>query len=114
MMAGLKARLFGLLLVGIGVALAWFFGLRPLEAARSGAQHIDFPIKLFIAAPMAIVFGLVMLVGGPRVAAAVSGPPRTREQHLIVWPLFAVALAAGGLGYWWYDAQLHALGYVSG
>jgi hypothetical protein len=37
MAAGLKARLLGLLLIGIGVGFAWFYGLRPLDAARAGA-----------------------------------------------------------------------------
>ena len=110
----MKSRLIGLLLVVAGVGLGWFFGWRPLEAARAGAEHVSFPVKVFIAAPMAVVFGLVLLLVGEPVADAVIQPPRTARQHLIVWPLFALALAAGGLGYWWYQAQLHALGYVSG
>ena len=36
-MSGLKARLLGVGFIAMGVALAWYFGLKPLEAARAGA-----------------------------------------------------------------------------
>ena len=38
----------------------------------------------------------MLLIGGAAVADAITQPPRTRRQHLIVWPMFAVSLAAGG------------------
>lgn len=57
-------------------------------------------MKIFLVAPMAIVFGLFLLFGGARVADVVTEPPRTRRQHMIVWPLFVLALAAGGLAWW--------------
>jgi hypothetical protein len=112
MAAGLKARLLGLVLVGVGVGFAWFFAWRPLAQAQAGVQHISFPTKVFFAAPLIIVYGLALLIGGAPVRALIAGPPRTRQQHLIVWPLFAVGLAAGGLAYYWYQGQLHALHYL--
>jgi len=110
-MAEVRARLLGLVLIVVGLGLAWFFGLKPIEAAQAGAAEVSYSMKIFVAAPMAIVFGLFLLVGGASVADVVTQPPRTKRQHMIVWPLFAVALAAGGLAWWWFDAQLQALGY---
>lgn len=111
-MSDAKARLLGLMMIAAGVAAGWFFGWRPLEEARAGAAHVSVSSKIFIFAPMAVAFGLVLLLGGAAVAGAVTTPPRTKRQHLIVWPVFAVALAAGGLGYWWYQGELHRLGYL--
>jgi hypothetical protein len=112
MAAGLKARVIGFVLVGVGVGFAWFFAWRPLAEAQAGVQQVSFPTKVFIVSPLAIVYGLALLIGGAPVHALIGGPPRTRQQHLIVWPLFAAALALGGLAYYWYQGQLHALGYL--
>ena len=112
MSATLKARLLGLVLLAIGVGFAWFFAWRPLAEAQAGAQQISFPTKVFFVTPLAVVFGLALLIGGAPAHALLGGPPRTRQQHLLVWPLFACALAVGGLAYYWYQAQLHALGYL--
>ena len=111
MAAGLMARLVGLVMVGGGVALAWFFAWRPLAEAQAGVQHVSYSMKIFFVAPLAIVYGLALLIGGAPVWALIAGPPRTLRQHLIVWPLFALALAAGGLAYYWYQGQLEALRY---
>jgi hypothetical protein len=110
--AGLRARLIGFVLVGIGVGAAWFFAWRPLAEAQAGAQSISFPTKVFLVAPLVVVYGLALLIGGAPVHALIAGPPRTRRQHLIVWPLFAAAIALGGLAYYWYQGQLHALHYL--
>ncbi len=111
-MSEFRARLLGVMLVAGGIALGWFFGIRPLQEAQTGAPAVTYWIKTFIAAPMAVVCGLFLLIGGSRVAHVVMQPPRTRQQHLIVWPMFALALAAGGLAWWWFDSQLKALGYA--
>jgi len=105
-------RLIGLVLTGAGGALAWFFGFRPLQEARAGAAEVSYSVKLFVAAPLAIVLGLALLIGGARLGALVGGPPRTREQHLATWPLVIVATAAGLAAWWWFDGELRALGYV--
>ena len=112
MSAGLKARLIGLVMVGFGVGFAWFFAWRPLVEAQAGVHQISFPTKVFLVSPLAIVYGLALLIGGAPVHALIGGPPRTRQQHLIVWPLFAAGLAVGGLAYYWYQGQLHALHYL--
>lgn len=114
MSTGLKSRLLGVVLIAMGAGLAWFFGLRPLQEAAAGAKEVSYSLKLFVAAPLAIVAGLFLLVGGAPVGEAFSGPPRTKRDHLIVWPMFVLAMAAGGLAWWWFDARLHALGFVTG
>jgi hypothetical protein len=102
----LKARLLGIAITVAGLATAWFFGVRPLQAAAAVAPEIEFQMKLFLVAPMAI--------GGSSVGEAFSGPPVGRQQHLIVWTMFSLALVAGGFSYWWFEGQLSALGYVGG
>lgn len=112
-MSGLKARILGMVLVLIGLAVGWFFGLRALFEAWDGASQVSVQMKAFVVAPMAVITGLFMLIGGGRVGDAMMGPPVGREQHLIVWTMFGLALAAGGLAWWWMNAQLDALGYLT-
>lgn len=59
---------------------------------------------------MLLVGGLALLLGGTPVMRAFSGPPEGRQQHLIVWTVFAMAIVAGGLGFWWMQTELSALG----
>lgn len=111
---GLKARLFGIAAIAGGIALGWFFGLGPLREAQAGAERVSYDIKLFIVAPMLVLMGLFMIVGGAPVLESFMGPPRTKRDHLLVWPMFVAALAVGAVAWWWFDGQLKALGYVSG
>lgn len=113
MLVDLKWRLIGLIFVGAGGAMAWFFGFRPLQEARTGAAEVSYSVKLFVAAPLAIIVGLTLLIGGARMGALVGGPPRTRAQHFATWPLVIVALAAGLAAWWWFDGELRALGYLN-
>jgi hypothetical protein len=108
-----KVRLIGLALIAAGLAAGWYFGLGPLQEAQAGAARVRVEMKIFIFAPMAVLFGLVALIGGDSVASSILGPPRTRRDHLIVWPVFGLAMALGGLAWWWMDAQLDALGYLA-
>jgi len=110
----MKARIIGLAAIAGGLALGWFFGMAPLEEARAGAERVSYDIKLFIVAPMLVLMGIFLLVGGAPVLDSFSGPPRTRRDHLLVWPMFVAALAVGGIAWWWFDGQLSALGYNAG
>jgi hypothetical protein len=91
--------------------MAWFFGVHPLEQARAGAQEVDFSIKAFVAAPLFIVAGLALMLGGRPVAEAFSGPPVGKQQHAIVWTTFGIGIAASGAAFWYFQNALSALGY---
>jgi hypothetical protein len=110
-MLALRARLIGVVLLGVSAASAWFFGLRPLHAAQGGAEELSVPVKLFLFAPMSLVAGVFLIVGGRAVGEAFSGPPVGRTQHLIVWSMFGIALVLGAASYLWLTARLDALGY---
>lgn len=115
-MSGTRARLLGLAMLALGAAVAWLFGVQPLLDARAGAAEVALQQQLvpgaFLVAPMAAMVGLFMIVGGGRVGAVMMRPPRSRGDHLIVWPMFATSLAAGGLGWLWIEGQVAMLGYV--
>jgi len=113
MSANLKWRLIGLVLIALGVAAAWFFALGPLREAQAGAGQVSYEIKAFVAAPVAIVTGLLLILGGAEMGELMTGMPKTRRQK--IWALTGVILAvAGGLAaYWWFDAELARLGYAS-
>jgi hypothetical protein len=109
---GLKARLVGLVVLAIGGAMCWFFGYLPLQQAEAHAANIEYNPKIFLLGPMLLVCGVMLTLGGRAAASLVFSPPRTRRQHLFIWPFFAFCVAVGGLTWWWFDAKLHALGYV--
>ena len=107
----MKARLFGIVAIAMGIALGWFFGLAPLEEARAGAAEIKVELKIFLVGPMLVVSGLALILGGAPVWDAFNGPPVGKQQIWITVIVTALALAAGGIGWRWMDGQLTALGY---
>lgn len=113
MSANLKWRLIGVALIALGAAVAWVFALGPLKAAQAGAGEVSYEIKAFVAAPVVIVTGLLLVAGGAEMGELVTGMPRTRRQK--VWALAGIvlALAAGGAAWWWFDAELQRLGYMN-
>lgn len=120
-MAGnLKWRLIGLVLIALGGAVAWFFGLGPIEEARAGAQRVSYDMRVFVAAPFAIVIGLFLLAFGERIGPMISGPLAGRTQtasagqKVLVLMMLLIAGAASLGAWWWFDNEVRALGYVSG
>ena len=105
------ARVAGFALLLIGLAAAWFFGIRPLAAAEAGVASVNFQIKLFVFSPLAIVGGAILMLGGAPVLEAFSGPPAGRQQHAIVWSTLVLAIAAGAASFLWLQLKLDALGY---
>lgn len=106
-----KARLIGVGTLALGLGMGWFFGVNPLQAMRDGAAHVEYQLKIFILAPMLLVAGMFLIVGGSPVLQAFSGPPKGRQQHLIVWCMLALAVLTGGLAFWWLQAEMRSLGY---
>lgn len=109
--ANTKARLIGVGTLALGLGMGWFFGVSPLQAMRDGAAHVEYSLKIFVLAPMLLVAGMFLIGGGGAVLQAFSGPPQGRQQHLIVWSMLALAVLAGGLAFWWFQAETRSLGY---
>jgi hypothetical protein len=89
-------------------AFGWFFIWLPLQAAQAHQHEVQYSIKAFVFVPFAAVFGLFFLIFGGSV------PYRNVEKQTPTMAgllLFLVAAAAGGLGFWWFQAQFTALGY---
>ena len=120
MNANLKWRLIGAGLIALGVAVAWIFGLGPLRDAERGAAQVSYEIKAFVAAPFAIVAGLFLLIGGASAGEAIGKGTANRETPLTgaQIAMLSAVLVIGGLAsfaaWYWFDARLTALGYVSG
>ena len=120
MNANLKWRLVGIGLIGLGVAVAWIFGLGPLREAQAQAARVSYDVKAFVAAPFAIVCGLFLVVGGESVGHMIGGPlagriqTATGAQKVTVIAMLVIAGLASFAAWWWFDAELTRLGYVSG
>jgi hypothetical protein len=114
-MIAMWPRTIGLAMVAGGVALGWFFGLKPLWDAEAGlVREVQVGMKLFLVAPMCILFGAMLLIGGRSVGESFAGPPQTARDHWLIWPAFAVACAAGFGAWWWMEQRLEAIGFVTG
>jgi hypothetical protein len=119
MSANLKWRLVGIALIALGAAIAWIFGLGPLREAQAGAARVSYDVKAFVAAPSAIVFGLFLVVGGESVGTMIGGPLAGRfqtassGQKLMLVAMLAWAGLASFAAWYWFDAELTRLGYLS-
>jgi hypothetical protein len=107
----IRYRLGGLLSLAVGAGAAWFFLLMPLQEAQAGAPEVSYQLKAFLLVPLCVVFGLGFLFAGSRLQY------RTEDHKnltVIGWVLFAIVVVLTGAGYFWFDQQFSALGYVSG
>jgi hypothetical protein len=104
----IKARIGGIFLVALGVVMAWFFILGPLQEARNGAEDVSYSLKIFVAVPACVIAGLAFLVRGSNlVYRNVEGKTLTA----VGWAMFAVVALLTAAGYWWFQQQFAALGY---
>ena len=105
----IKVRLGGLFAIAIGLVVLYVFLLRPLQAAYAGAPEIHYELKAFALVPLCFVFGAVFLVMGQ------SFEYRTADHNNLTalgWTFFVVIAVLTGLGWWWFDQQFTALGYI--
>lgn len=105
----LRVRLGGVLALLIGAACLYFFLLLPLQAAYRGDPEIHYQLRAFALVPLCLVFGLVFLIRGEKFEY------RTADQKNLTalgWTFFVVVMVLTGLGWWWFDKQFTALGYI--
>ncbi len=108
MSENLMNRLGGLLCLAVAAGFGWFFIWLPLQQAQAHAAQVDYSIKAFVLVPFALVFGVFFLIFGASV------PYRNVEKQVPTaagWVLMLIAAVAGGLSFWWFQAQFEALGY---
>jgi len=108
MIRDLLHRLGGLVALGLGLATAWWGILSPLEAARAQAPEVHYDIKLFVLAPLLLIFGLFFLLVGDRVPYR---NPEQRKLTVVGWILMAVVAVAAFGSYFLLKQQFSALGY---
>src|SRR5579864_1971291 len=106
--SNLRYRLGGLLCLAAAAAFGWFFIWQPLQQAQAHQQEVEYSIKAFVFVPFAAVFGVFFLLFGDSVPYRNVAKQTPTTAGMI---LFLIAMAAGGLSFWWFQAQFTALGY---
>ncbi|HWW12715.1 MAG TPA: hypothetical protein VN018_09370 [Brevundimonas sp.] len=108
MIRDLLHRLGGLVTLALGLAASWWGIVTPLEAARAQAPEVHYDIKLFVLAPLLLIFGLFFLLVGDRV------PYRNAEERKLTtvgWILMTVVAVAAFGSYFLLKQQFATLGY---
>lgn len=102
-------RLGGLLAIIVGLGIGWFFIVGPLHQAAAGVQEISYSLRPFLIVPFSVVFGLAFVILG-------SDFKYRTDDHknltVLGWVLFGVVAVLTGVGWWWFDQQFSALGYI--
>ena len=109
MVEDLKYRLGGLGLIAVGLGVGWFFLLAPLQAAQSGAPEVSYELKAFLFVPLCVIFGLGFLAAGSRLQYRNADH---KNFTVTGWIMFIVAAALSAGGFFWFQQQFTALGYV--
>ncbi|UJW84810.1 hypothetical protein [Devosia sp. SL43] len=105
----IKTRLGGVVALALGAAIFWFFIWQPLQQAQAGAAEISYSTKAFILVPFCAVFGIAFLLFGSRFEYRNADH---KNFTLAGWVAFIIGVALAGAGWWWYEQQFAALGYV--
>lgn len=101
-------RLGGLLCLAIAAGFGWWGIWLPYQEALAQVPNVDYDIKVFVLVPFAAVFGVFFSIFGDSVAYRNAEKQSPTLAGLI---LMVVAMAAGGLGFWWFDSRFEELGY---
>jgi hypothetical protein len=110
LIADIKTRVGGLVLIAIGCAVGWFFLIQPLHEAQAGVAEVRYQLKTFLVVPACVVFGLAFVAMGARLNY------RNVEEKTLTptgWILFAIVTLLTAAGYWWFHQQFSALGYTN-
>lgn len=101
-------RLFGLLLLAVAAAAAWWGIWEPLQAAAAQEPHVRYDIKVFVLVPFAAVFGLFFVIFGGRIPYRNVEKQSPTRAGLI---LMLIAAVASGACFWLAESRFEALGY---
>jgi hypothetical protein len=107
----MKFRLLGVVFLLGGIAAGWFWGLEPLREAQAHVPVVKYRMDTFMAVPLGIFIGLLLIGGGERVWAIVHGTPDNAKDWAYRIALVAVTLGVAWLCWTWFDGQMSALGY---
>ena len=104
-------RVVGAFLSAVGVALCYWFIVRPYLAMSTGIPSVEFGFKSAVIGPLLLELGLLHLVLGARAGQLLGRTaPASWRTFVIVVAMFAVAF----LGWWWLRSQAGSLGYLAG
>ncbi|WP_200896899.1 hypothetical protein [Devosia soli] len=106
---GLLLRLGGLLAIAVGLGALYFFLWLPLQEAQAGAAQVSYQLRVFALVPLCLVFGLIFLLFGERFEYRT---PDHKNLTAAGWIALAIVAALTAMGWWWFDQQFAALGYV--
>ncbi|WP_259666740.1 hypothetical protein [Rhizobium lentis] len=108
MLGEIKYRLGGILILLVGMVIAWVAIWQPLHQAELGAHAVTWMPRIVVLIAVCAVFGLYFVVTGNRY------PYRDVERQSLTmagWILFAITALATVAGFFWMDATLKSLGY---
>ena len=99
----------GLLMLGCGAALSWFFIIEPIRDAQNQADSVSTSMKGTLAIPFCAFFGFFYSFM-PRFARRVFGLPEDRKAS--TGGISVLLLIAGGALYWLIEKKLADYGYT--
>lgn len=111
----MKTRLIGVVLLLLAAFAAYISVYAPIHDAQTHVAQVRTSLKGAFVAPLSLLIGLGMLVGGPRFQAALENSPEKAQRwgkaSVLGWVLFVIGGGIGVALYFWVMSQLHALGY---
>ena len=108
----MKFRLLGVASLLGGLAAFWLWVLGPIREAQAQAPVVKYSIDTFLAAPLGVVIGLLLIGWGEKVWAVVHGD--INDKKVLIYRILLVA--GCGLIAWlswsWFEGQMATLGYA--
>jgi len=107
-MGGWSYRLGGLLCLAIASAAGWWGIWQPYQQALAGAAEVQYSLKVFVLAPVALIFGLFFVVFGDSV------PYRDAQAQKLTpagWILMAIVTVVSSASFWWFKQAFETLGF---
>lgn len=113
-----QMRVFGIILLLVGLTLCYFFMIKPIIDASEGVKQITIYRKFAIASLAFMLFGLLMIILGNK-AKLILLPPKKKGSidfkaiPLACWITLTISVSSL-LAIWiWFEKMLKNLGYSS-